>query len=140
VGKLDGDHRERASSWRMRLSDPDCYGEIVQFATEQEAKEFELYAKGKTTGMGIQIRYIQYILLDFLLRSAQQILGQGNTNPVMTAVHSTPDPPSWLYENEKATDLYQLATQKPYRLPRESDFALLRKLVSADFKAAQDYV
>jgi hypothetical protein len=139
-----GDPQKRSGTWapllKMQLNEADHYGDLVSFATEDEASDFEFDGNGLGIGAGLQALYTQDIMLGFLLKCTKAILCDRLKGLDVNAIITTTTAPIWLYPTESVCEFSQIVARTPYRARSGLDLDRLRKLISDESRTAQDRV
>ncbi|KAF2821818.1 hypothetical protein CC86DRAFT_410897 [Ophiobolus disseminans] len=128
--------KSRASLLKMQLDDPNNYGTIIGFTSEDDAINFECKGKGLTPVAGLQVLYMQDKLLGFLFGVIRLILPDN-----LQGADADLDPPEPVFSSdlydESSLAMFDVAVKEPYRSRQGLQLHRLEQLVSAE---AQDRV
>jgi hypothetical protein len=138
-GKVDVQSLDRSPLLKMQIDNARQYGTVQTFASEQKAMDFEDEGRGVRPVNGLQVIYLQDLLLGFLLNITKLILHDKNESIDFARRPAAPAPLEGLYDEEPSR-LFEMAVMQPLR-PREGlQLDRIISLVSAECLRAHDLV
>jgi hypothetical protein len=124
----------KVKGYTLLLSEttPEKYGQVLDWASNNQAKHMLVSGLGFTLGDGLLVLEIQTKTLRFLLKLSEAILDEASLSSSINPDISGSQWPDFGPEQSKLpTSLASIAATAPYRLPRAVDFRSLQCLVSA---------
>jgi hypothetical protein len=138
-GKVDVQSLDRTPLLKMQIDNARQYGTVQTFSSEQKAMDFEDEGRGVRPVKGLQIIYLQDLLLGFLLTVTKLILHDKIESIDFDRRPAAPAPLRGLYDEEPSR-LFEMAVMQPLR-PREGlQLDRILSLVSAECLRAHDLV
>jgi hypothetical protein len=124
----------------MNIDDPIKYGSIFMFNTKEDSAEYALDGNGVNAGLGLQVLYMQNLLLEFLLKCCKIVMEKEVAGLNLDAAIPDYKPPPCLQPGETRTDFFTSMAKESYMPSRGLNFNRLQYLVSAQTQIAKDHV